>query len=106
MSEVILRERTRQFLEEPLWGERDVDSKICSLLEAEYLRCLRRHRRLDRTLTQKYEMTFEEFTERRVVQQKGYTWDVEQDAMDWETALGGMKMMKRKLQELQETERV
>ena len=106
MSAVILRERTRQFLDEPLWGEQDVDSKVCSLLEAEYLRRLKQYRRLDRTLTQKYEMTFEEFIERRVVQQKGYTWDVEQDAMDWETALGGMKTMKRKLQELRETERV
>ncbi|MEA3310223.1 MAG: hypothetical protein U9Q70_12040 [Chloroflexota bacterium] len=106
MSEVILRERTCQFLEEPLWGKQDVDSKICSLLEAEYLRRLSQYRHLDRVLTQKYEMIFEEFIERRVVQQKGYAWDVEQDAMDWETALGGMKTLRRKLQKLRETERV
>ena len=51
-------------------------------------------------------MTFEEFTERRVVQQEGYTWDVEKDAMDWETAVDGMRTMERKLQELRESERV
>jgi len=51
-------------------------------------------------------MAFEEFVARRVVQQKGYTWEVERDAMDWETAVGGIKTMRRKLQELRESERV
>ena len=106
MGEVMLQERTRQFLEESLLGEQDVDTKVRSLLEAEYLRRLGRYRRLDRILTQKYGMTFEEFIARRVVQQKGYTWDVETDAMDWETAVGGMRTMERKIQELRESERV
>ena len=51
-------------------------------------------------------MTFEEFVERRVVKQKGYTWDVEQDAMDWETAIGGMETIKRRLEQLREAARV
>jgi hypothetical protein len=51
-------------------------------------------------------MTFEEFVERRVVQQTGYTWDVESDAMDWETAVDGMRTVKRKLQELRGLGRV
>jgi len=51
-------------------------------------------------------MTFEEFVARRVVQQREYAWDVETDAMDWETAVGGMKTMERKLQELRESGRV
>ncbi|TEU15976.1 MAG: hypothetical protein E3J21_11735 [Anaerolineales bacterium] len=106
MSETRLLESTLQFLEEPLLGEEDLDTKVRLLLEAEYLRRLGRYRRLDRTLTQKYGMTFEEFIEGRVVQQKGYTWDVEKDAMDWETAVDGMRTMERKLQELQESGRV
>jgi broad-specificity NMP kinase len=44
-------------------------------------------------------MTFEEFVGRRVVQQEGYTWDVEKDAMDWEMAVDGMRTMERKFQE-------
>lgn len=106
MSEVKLQERTLQLLEEPLLGEQDLDTKVRFLLEAEYLRRLRQHHRLDRILTRKYEMTFEEFITRRVAQQKGYTWEVERDAMDWETAVGGIKTMKRKLQELRESGRV
>ena len=93
MSQMGLLERTRQFLEEPLLGEQDLDTKVRLLLEAEYLRRLGRYRRLDRILTQKYGMTFEEFVSCRVVQQKEYTWDVESDAMDWETAVGGMRTM-------------
>jgi hypothetical protein len=106
MSEARLMESTLQLLEEPLLGEQDLDAKIRFLLEAEYLRRLGRYRRLDRALTQKYGMTFEEFVERRVVQQKGYTWDVEKDAMDWETAVDGMRTMERKLQELGKSGRV
>ncbi|MBC8252509.1 MAG: hypothetical protein H8E35_00595 [Ardenticatenia bacterium] len=105
MSETMLLERTRQFLEEPLLGEQDVDTKVRFLLEAEYLRRLGRYRRVERTLTRKYGMTFEEFVARRVVQQKGYAWEVESDAMDWETAVGGMRTMERKLQELRESKR-
>jgi len=90
MSQMGLLERTRQFLEEPLLGEQDLDTKVRLLLKAEYLRRLGRYRRLDRILIRKYGMTFEEFVARRVVQQKEYTWDVESDAMDWETAVGGM----------------
>lgn len=106
MSETRLMESTLQFLAEPLLGEQDLDTKVRLLLEAEYLRRLGRYRRLDRTLTQKYGMTFEEFIELRVVQQKGYTWDVETDAMNWETAVDGMRTMERKLQELGESGRV
>jgi len=106
MGETMLLERPRQFLQESLLGEQDLDTKVCLLLEAEYLRRLGRYRRLDRILIQKYGMTFEEFVARRVVQQKGYTWDVETDAMDWETAVGGMRTMERRIQELRESGRV
>ena len=51
-------------------------------------------------------MTFQEFVTRRIVQQRGYTWEVETDAMDWETAVSGMATMTRKLQELREPARV
>jgi len=102
MSDAALRERTRQFLEEPLLGEQDLDTKVCLLLEAEYLRRLRQYRRADRLLTQKYRMTFEEFVARWVAQREGYTWDVETDAMDWETAVAGMTTTKRKIKELRD----
>jgi hypothetical protein len=98
---VILEERTRRLLEEPWLEGQDLDTKIRCLLEAEYLRRLKQYRRLDQMLSQKYGMTFEEFIDRRITRQAGYTWDVEKDAMDWEAAVGGIQTLERKLQDLE-----
>ena len=38
MSPMMLREHTLALLEEPLLGEQDLDAKVRTLLEAEYLR--------------------------------------------------------------------
>jgi hypothetical protein len=100
MAESILQEHTRRMLEDPLLGAQDLDTKVLALLEAEYLRRLARYERADRELSQKYGLTFLEFTTQRMVQQKGYTWDVETDAMDWETAVSGVNTLTAKLQEL------
>jgi len=102
MGETILLERTRQLLEEaPLAGQ-DLDSKVRHLLRSEYLRRLGQYRRADRLLAQKYGMTFDEFINRKVAREKDYTWDVESDAMEWETAISGMKTIERRLEELQD----
>jgi hypothetical protein len=65
------------------------------------MRRLVHYRRVDRNLRQKYGTTFEDFIANRVVRQEGHSWEVETDAMDWETAVDGMETMRRKLQELQ-----
>lgn len=100
MSEMKLRERTYQILQEPLLGDQDVDTKVRLLVEAEYLRRLAAYRHTDKILVRKYGMSFDEFTRQGVVEQKKYTWAVESDAMDWETAVGGIKTVERKLEEL------
>ncbi len=102
MSEARLLERTYQFLEEPLLGGQDLDTKVRRLLEAEYLRRLAAYHHTDRILSRKYGMTFQEFGDRRVVQQQGFTADVETDAMDWETAVSGIQTIERKLGQLRE----
>ena len=106
MSEIILEERTRQLLDESLLDGKNVDAKIRALLEAEHLRRLQQYHRQDRNLTQKYEMSFSEFVAQRVVAQRGYTWDVEQDAMDWETAIGGIATLEKRLQQLRASDAV
>lgn len=102
MSTVALKERTQAFLHETVPGDQDVDAKIRQLIEEEHLRKLGRYRRTDLVLTRKYGMTFDEFLERSVPRQLGYSWEVEQDAMDWETAIGGLATIKRKLSHLRE----
>ncbi len=97
-----LREQTRELLDETIPEKKDLDDKVRQLIEAEYLRQLGRHKRTNSALTDKYGMTFEEFVARRVARQKGYTWEVEQDAMAWETAIGGIAMLDRQLRKVRE----
>ena len=89
-------------LDDPLLGAHDIDTKIRMLLEAEYLRQMARYQRVNQALVHKYKMSFDEFISRGIVEQHGYSWEVEQDAMDWETAIGGMSTLGRKLKELKD----
>lgn len=100
MSEVILREQTQRLLEDPLLGHQDINATVRALVEAEYLRRLARYRQTDRDLSLKYQMSFETFLANRIVQHAGYTWEVETDAMDWETAISGVQTLNAKLSEL------
>jgi hypothetical protein len=104
MSILKLREQTYRLLEESLPNEQDADAKVRRLLEMEYLRRLAAYRHTDRTLHQKYASSFQEFVERRVVQARGFTFDVETDAVNWETAVSGIKMVERQLHELREAD--
>lgn len=102
MSEITVGERTKALLEEPLLEGQTMDAKIRALLEAEYLRRLQQFHRQDRILRAKYGMSFDDFLAQRVVAQRGYSWDVEQDAMAWETALGAIVTLETRLTELRE----
>lgn len=87
---------------EALSGEngQDIDQKIGDLLAAEYRRRLARYSITDRQLTNKYGMDFAEFDRLAVVKQHGYSWEVESDAMAWETAVDGIVTVKKQLREL------
>jgi len=66
------------------------------------LRQLGQYRRVDLLMQQKYGISFEEFVSQGVVRKKEYSWDVESDAMEWETAISGIKTMERNIGELGE----
>jgi len=102
MSTVALKEQPQVFLHETVPGDQDLDAKIRRLIEDEHLRTLGRYRRTALVLTRKYGMTFDEFIDNAVPRQQGYSWEVEQDAMDWENAMSGIATIKRKLKELRE----
>lgn len=105
MAEVILKEQTQQWLADPILGQDDIDAKVRRLLEAEYLRKLAQYERANRLLAQKYGVTFAEFVAQDIVAQHGYTWEVEQDAIQWETAMGGIATVQRRLQEIRDAAR-
>lgn len=95
-----LMEQTEKFLRATVPGDQSLDAKVRQLIEAEHLRRLAQYRRADLALARKYGMTFDEFLTRRIPRQRDYSWEVEQDAMAWESAVGGMMTVERQLQEL------
>ena len=100
MENASILDRTKKLIDEaPLSGD-DIDAKVLNLLRQEYLRHIGRYRRIDLLMQQKYEVSFDEFISRGIVRENKYSWNVESDAMSWETAISGMKTMERKLEEL------
>jgi hypothetical protein len=101
MATAMLLEQTQELLHHSVPGHQDMDAKVRELIKAEWLRQLARYRRVDMDLTRKYGLSFDDFLSQRIVRKMEYTWEVEQDAMDWETAIGGMQTIERQLKELQ-----
>lgn len=102
MAEMVLKEQTRQWLADPILGPDNIDAKVRRLLEAEYLRKLAQYQRAIDMLAQKYGMTFGEFLAQDLVSQRGHTWEVEQDAMQWEIAVGGIATLQQRLREIKD----
>ena len=53
-------------------------------------------------MQQKYGMTFPEFRDRAVVEEKGHSFEVESDFWEWELASDGIRTMERRLKELRQ----
>ncbi len=78
----------------------DLDEKLEALLEAEYRRRLARYSLTDRLMRQKYDLSFEEFERKKITEQRGYSWEVESDAVEWDLAISGIRTVQRQLAEL------
>ncbi len=68
----------------------DVEATLQRLLVGEYQRRLARYRLTDRLLSEKYKVGFAAFEERQMTKELGYSWEVESDAIAWETAVDGI----------------
>ena len=79
----------------------NLNDNLKRLLRAEYRRKQARYQLTDRQLTQKYQMSFAEFEHHQLTQQHGYSWEVESDAIAWETAIDGNRTLQRQLAELE-----
>ncbi len=80
--------------------EYDIQRAFERLLENEMIRRLNRYQLADRVLRHKYEMSFSEFKARRVVEERGYSFEVESDFWDWEMALDGIETVETMLADL------
>ena len=100
MENTSILDRTKKLLDEAPLAGNNLDTKVLNLLRSENPRYLGQYRRIDLLMQQKYGVTFDEFVSRKVVRENKYSWNVESDAMEWETAISGIKTMERKIEEL------
>ena len=103
MNTIELLPQTQELLTDKILGRQDVDTTIRLLLEGEYMRRLSQYHRTNYELTDKYEMNFSEFIEQRIPRKLNYSWEVEKDAMAWETAVGGIETFEEKLNEIRQS---
>jgi len=82
-------------------GSATIEVNLNALIEGEYYRRLARYRLTDMNLSKKYGMSFAEFEEMDVTESEGHSWEMEQDAIAWETAVDGIATVKRQLNDLQ-----
>ncbi|MCI0494845.1 hypothetical protein L0Z72_07540 [candidate division KSB1 bacterium] len=87
-----------------LFPEEKTENKIKRLIENELRRRLARYRLMIRNLESKYRVDFVTFKAEKMVEQKGYSFEVENDFCDWEMALDGVETVRRKLNKLQESD--
>ncbi len=62
---------------------------------------LAEYKLMDKIFRERYKMDFEEFKRRRVVEELGYSFDVEEDYCDWELAIDGIKTIADELKKLE-----
>lgn len=95
-----ISQRIERFINALEQSDEDLDSKLSRILENEIRRRLNRYFLTDRLLTKKYDMGFEEFRNKGMVEKMNYSFEVESDFCDWEMALTGIKCLREDLAEL------
>ncbi len=76
------------------------EREIKEAVLGEYEKRLVLYKLTDEQFKKKYKMGFKDFEEKNVVKKKGFTWDVEQDAMHWEHAVEGIKYIEKKIKKI------
>lgn len=74
-------------------SEENIERGMAKLLYNETRRKLIEYELLDRNLTKKYGMGFDEFREKKMIEKLGYMWEVEKDYQSWEIARDGIETM-------------
>lgn len=76
------------------------EKEIKEAVLGEYEKKIVLYKFTDEQLKKKYKMNFKEFDEKNVVREKGFSWNVEQDAMNWEHAVEGIRHLEKKIRKI------
>ncbi|MEW6714299.1 MAG: hypothetical protein AB1306_04310 [Nitrospirota bacterium] len=77
------------------------EKEIKEAVLSEYEKRLALFKLTDEKFRKKYGMSFQEFEKKNLVAEKGFTWDSEQDSMNWEHAVEGIRYLADKIKKIQ-----
>lgn len=77
------------------------ENELKEAMVSEYKRKFTLYKITDEKFRKKYGMSFEEFDKKNMVKEKGFSWEIESDAMEWEHAIEGIRYIDSKLKEIE-----
>ncbi len=78
------------------------EKEIKEAVLSEYERRLTLFKLTDEKFRKKYGMSFQEFEKKNLVAEKGFSWDIEQNSMNWEHAIEGIRYLEDKIKKIKE----
>ncbi len=76
------------------------ENELKEAVISDYEKKLVLYKLTDEKLKKKYGMNFKEFEKRNMVKEKGFSWDIENDAMEWEHAVEGVRHLREVLRKI------
>ena len=71
---------------------------------SDYERRVVLYRLIDERFKKKYGINFTEFEKKNLVKEKGFSWEVEKDAMEWEHAVEGIESLQEKINKIKKAD--
>ena len=76
------------------------ENELKEAVISDYEKKLVLYKLTDEKLKKKYGMSFKDFEKRNMVKEKGFSWDIENDAMEWEHAVEGIRHLREVLRKI------
>ena len=80
--------------------EGDLDYKVRKILREDIKRKLTEFQLIDNRFLKKYGMTLDEFEGKNIIKEKGFSFEVESDYHEWDSAVDAIKTLKAKIEDL------
>ncbi len=95
----IITEKTTKILG-LLIPQGDIDSKVRKIIIEDIKRKLTEFQLIDYHFHKKYGMSLEEFEKRNIIKEKGFSFEVESDYHEWDSAVDAIRTLRAYLEDL------
>jgi len=97
-----ITEKTTKILD-ILIPEGDLDYKVRKILREGLKRKLTEFQLIDKRFQKKYGITLDEFEKRNIIKERGFSFEIESDYHEWDSAVDAIKALKAKIEDLSNT---